>query len=170
MKYGLTAVFMLVIHLSHGQSLLIKYVDVDIAFADLKRNGARSSYFEVVNPEKFLYLDCEYFDDMVTLYKDNQFPSLDKEEYCYRDEKAKKSFKFSAKSLKEIFDDDEKTKLFLTKMPEWKYGSGVKLSFPIYLYNDQAIAKIYGSGWSTTYRLTLINNRITFELCSGTIE
>jgi hypothetical protein len=171
MKNFLTVVFLFVINFSHSQSL-IKYVDFDDAIQDLKKNGIKSSYFEVVHPSNILYLNCEYYDFMRSLYTKSSFDNIGKEDYCFRDSTQIKEFNFSAKSFREIFDDDLKTKTLLRKMPDIEYDNDINVSihFPIYLYQNQALITFYFSNGSAVYRLTLLNNQIKYELCTSIIE
>ncbi len=172
MKNLLAIVFLFVIHFSHSQNLLVKYVDFDDAIQDLKRNGIKSSYFEIVRPGDILYLNCEYYDFMRTLYTKSSLDNLRKEDYCFRDSTQIKEFSFSAKNFREIFNDDLKTKTLLGKIPDIEYenDTDVHINFPIYLYKDQALITINFSDGTAVYRMTLLNNQIKYEICTSTMD
>jgi hypothetical protein len=168
MKNFLTVVFLFVINFSHSQSI-IKYIDFDSAITDLRKNGTKSSYYNIVVPEYLLYLNCKFFDEMVALYGKDRF-SIGKKQYCYSDEKQRRSFDFSANSFREIFDNESKTNELLKKISNLDYNNVTSIDSPIYLLKNQALVTINLDNGSETYRMKLSHNQIEYEICTSIIE
>jgi hypothetical protein len=171
-KKLLTIIFLFTIHFSRSQSLLIKYIDLDDAINDFKKKGTKSFYFDVIHPSYILYLNCGYYDLLHSLYLKADFDNLSKEDYCLRDSTQIETFSFSAKSFREIFDDDSKIKAFVRKIPNIHYDEdvNVNIDYPIYLYNAQALIAFSFSNGSAVYRMSLLNNQIKYVICTSIIE
>lgn len=148
----------------------MKYLDADIVMQDLKKNGKRSQYYNTVHPEDLLFMDCKFYNDIIALYDKEAKGISDKSDYC-NDSKATSIWvDKSIKNFRDIFDHDQVIKKFLKDLLGDSESKLSRVDFPICLYNNQALMTVYGSHSSTTYRLTLLDNKVIYFPVVATIE
>ncbi len=155
---------------SFGQSLVVKYIDVDIAMKDLKKNRKQSQYYNLVEPSDLLFLNCKFYDDIIALYDKNKSSISDKSYYCNYNKTKSIWIDKSIKNFKDIFDDDQTMRKIHKDFLGENESDLFLINFPVYLYNKQALIIIYNSHSSETYRLTLLDNKLIYCLVEATIE
>ncbi|MCG3165829.1 MAG: hypothetical protein POELPBGB_01604 [Bacteroidia bacterium] len=169
-RLTLTIFILLTSYCSFGQSLVMKYVDADIAMKDLKKNGKQSQYYNTVDPSDLLFLNCKFYDDIIALYDIKANGISDKSDYCNDSKTASIWVDQSIKNFRDIFDHDQAIKKFLKDLLGENESKLSRIDFPVCLYNNQALMTLYGSHSSTTYRLTLLDNKVIYFPVVATIE
>jgi len=79
-------------------------------------------------------------------------------------------FKSEKRNIRNIFLHNEKMILSCTQSYEYKGNKSIKLDFPIYVKENQAIFSISGRNWSETYFATLKENNLQIKGLYSIIE